>query len=244
MRNICIDCRLEFDDDKLVARDGAGYWVCAECFEKRRAKRRQIWLTQSGLPEALRSKSFANFNPKKQPAAYQAVCSGPIRSLILYSPNAFGVGKTHLLAGLVNRVITESEPFPFKADKYMGLGAPCPVYYTTEFDLVRRLRSVYDPEHKETEAEIYQQLESVNVLIIDDVGKVQPQNPAFVQGIYYQIMDVRYLNNKPLIISTNLTLEELGVHVGGAAEDRLFGLCSDEDTIGMMGESYRNPSKA
>jgi len=122
--------------------------------------------------------------------------------------------------------------------------APYPVYFSTEQRLIARVlqsKPWDDDKHPERESreELYRMLVRVELLIIDDVGKVQHRDPAFTQEMYYRIIDDRYTQDRPVIITTNLSLDDLETHIGGACADRLREMCGLKGMMTMKGTSYR-----
>jgi len=244
------------------------YIICAECRRKTEQDRHEKekieaeeslkevsedleteWiLKKSNIPSKFYDKTFENFESKLQPKALQSVknlqwqwgedADLPPKSMVLLSPGVYGVGKTHLVSALFNHIIaTEEKAY---LDKYLHINRRfCPVYFTSENELLRRIRNTYNQEHSETEEDIYKFLISITLLAIDDVGKVRPRDLNFLQGVYFNIIDQRYNDSLPVILTTNLDLSGLEAHIGGACADRLREMCGKNGFIKMSGESYR-----
>lgn len=204
----------------------------------------ELWLKSSNIPEKYHYSTFDNFDQKLQPRAYQIVKafdwqSGSGDSLVLLSPGIYGIGKTHLVCALLNETIkTDSR----KA--YIENGSihryRCPFYYTTENELLRRIRETFNhKDDAETEEDIYKLFSPLLLLIIDDVGKVRPKDQTFTQGVYFNIIDQRYSNSQATILTTNLDYADLEVHIGGACADRLREMCGKDGFVKMTGKSYR-----
>ena len=256
-------CGKEFEtghwekDGAVLSKDGE---ACRECAEKQFAVQRikdgeaklpaiiketkEEWLYNCGLKDKYREKTFANFNQKAQPAAYKVMKAyDGTRSIILSSPDLYGVGKTHLVAALINQLIENANGAHL--DKFGEIHCHWnPIEFTTESEILNRLRATYnhhreDERHHETEEEVYRSLMSIRHLFIDDVGKIRPYDYSFLQGVYYQIIDSRYCSDAPIVITTNLSLEELEKHIGGACADRLREMCGKENIITMTGKSQR-----
>lgn len=234
-------------------------------------EQRLKWGDQCGLPPLFLGKTFGNFDHSLQPDAFEKVRryamfndlenddegerSWWTNSLLLFSPNLYGVGKTHLLAALVNYMIATEEA-AYISKKYGSIQRwPCPVFYLTEPELIARIRRTFDKRpntvdgwgnevEPETEDAIYEHLLKVSLLIIDDVGKTRPRDLSFLQGVYFRLIDGRYTGENPsMAIATNLSLEELEAHIGGACADRLREMCGDY-IVKLGGKSYRsNPVK-
>lgn len=165
---------------------------------------------------------FMPYEPRKSP------------SLVLYSSNIWGVGKTHLVCSIAHMVL----------DRWEGKPEYCPVRFISEPQLFLRVRSTYNRKGGETEDEIYQQLLSTPLLILDDVGKEEVSDSRFVQRVLFAVIDGRYQNMLPIIITTNLDVDGLDKHLGGdrnnsASMDRLAEM-TDNKFIEIVGKSYRD----
>ena len=77
----------------------------------------------------------------------------------------------------------------------------CPVIVTT---IPRILNQLFDAQNK---SEYISRLANIPLLVIDDFGAERETEYALEQ--IFTIIDERYKSKKPLIISTNLTLEQL-----------------------------------
>ena len=186
------------------------------------------------IPLKFRYTTFKNYDTKLQPAAYNAMSNYLEESIVLSSPNIWGVGKTHLVFALLNQIINELKP-----DQNGKIYTP--FYFTTEPDLLLRIRNTYkrNNDDSETEDDIYTQINKPLLLVIDDVGKIVPSDLAFLQRVYFQIINQRYNDDRPIIITTNLDLKQLSQYIGVACADRLYEMCGKGNIVVMKGESYR-----
>lgn len=254
-KTICVKCSHEFET-WLRTQDGLPTTTtCQECKTKERdaearaeverllpkaiEEQRNWWWEQCGHTARFVNKTFKNFDQKLQPKAYKTVKDfDGETSMLLLSPDIYGVGKTHLMAALINQLIEEGEPASIYRNQIHTHS--CPVYYITEVQLLARIRKTFGnkEEDTETEADIYEQLENVSLLIIDDVGKVKPRDYSFLQSVYFRVIDSRYCSELPIVMTTNLSLTELEVHIGGASADRLREMAG-KNIVKMAGKSYR-----
>jgi len=230
--NICIPC-CNRERDERIKRE------LVALLAQEDIRRREWWKTRCGNPPLLfTSKGFDAFDSSLHPAAFEKMNSWTGQSLILYSPGVYGVGKTHLAVALALKLLDGPAAY---LDATTGeiKSYPCPVHFVTESDLLARIRSTYDRGAKETEGQVYQSLRAITLLIVDDVGKMKPRDPSFLQGVYYRLVDERYGRGQRIIITTNLSLQELEEHIGGASADRLRAMCGKDGMVKMGGESYR-----
>ncbi|WP_397537822.1 DnaA ATPase domain-containing protein [Rummeliibacillus pycnus] len=116
-----------------------------------------------------------------------------------------GVGKTHLLMAVSNNLITKGS---------------IPVMY---FPFVSTIAEMQANTFEKEEA-ITQRAKEVEVLFIDDLYKPaggKPQATEWQQRKVYDIVNHRYLNNLPILLSSELQFPEM-LAVDEATGSRLF----------------------
>lgn len=111
------------------------------------------------------------------------------KGLILVGNN--GIGKTHLACSIANKLIENGTP----------------VIYGTLINLLAELRNSYDTDNNISEMEIIKLYENVDLLIIDDLGKEKPSEWGLEK--LFTIINSRYENNLPVIITTNYNQNSL-----------------------------------
>jgi DNA replication protein DnaC len=184
-------------------------------------KRKKDWV---------RCRDYAEKFPLPDPTGY--------KSLYLYSVDTWGTGKTHLVSAIANRLL----------DRTGGLGR-CPVYFVTEPDLLDSIRATFDytPEEKiakPSEESIMQRCIQAPLLILDDLGKYEVKDPAFIQRVLYRIIEGRYSRKLPMVITSNIGAQNaLRDHLGRSEEneatfERLYEMCGGE-WVDMDGKSFR-----
>lgn len=105
---------------------------------------------------------------------------------------------------------------------------------------VRILQDVQNP--KTDESSYIHRLNSVKLLIIDDLGTERDTGYAIEK--VYNIIDSRYRAKKPLILTTNLTMAEMKEATDirySRIYDRIFEICYP---IGFTGQSWRKGEAA
>jgi DNA replication protein DnaC len=209
---------------------------------QRRETQRQL----SGIPANLWEKRIDNFESGWQDKALKT-CKAyaenfPVgcrpkgyRSLLLYSAKDNpGTGKSHLSAAIMHRIL----------DRWVDGNTRCQrLLFVSEPELFLDIRNTYSFDRKEVqtkddESDIIKKLIWADLLVLDDVGKVNTNNRDFVEKTLFTIIYGRYSNELPMIISTNLKPEALEKYTGKPAFDRLFQMVKGEYLV-MDGKSYR-----
>ena len=135
------------------------------------------------------------------------------KGLILVGNN--GVGKTHLACSIANELIKNG----------------IPIIYGTLINLLAELKSTYDNDNNISEMEIIKLYEKVDLLVIDDLGKEKPSEWGLEK--LFTIINSRYENNLPVIITTNYDQNSLinRLSINGEIEtvksiiSRLYEMC-------------------
>lgn len=131
----------------------------------------------------------------------------------------YGSGKTHLAAAIANFAVQ------------VGL----PTIFITVPDLLDSLRFTYGGATEESFEERFEEIRQAPLLILDDFGT---QNAtAWAQEKLFQIINHRYINRLPLIVTTNLALDQI--------EGRIRSRLSDPELVTqlkMLAPDYRRPT--
>jgi len=175
-----------------------------------------------------------------EPQLAQPVFDLTIESTGNFVANDIIVHNTHLAASICHRVL----------DRWNGERTVCPVLFISEPDIYRRIQATfnYTQEEKhtrESEEQIMWGLLYTPLLILDDVGKEQRTDTRFVQRKMFEIINGRYNNQRPIVLTTNKSAKELELYLGNntdqASFNRLVEMCvsTKEGFHKMTGESYR-----
>ncbi len=233
---VCYDCRKPVSDkmsqefQEMLLRD--------------RMERIESWRKSSGIPMRYQAERFNTFEVTEQNKLAYDTCleyanKFPVYnalkcpSLGIISAGKWGVGKTHLVCSIAHAVI----------EKCISVSRN-PVCYMTESQMFTRVRATF--EHRpdtETEQEFYALVSKVPLLIIDDVGKEEVADPRFVQRVWFQVVNSRYDNMLPVLITANMSPDKIANHLGGsrnneAVFDRLYEMLKGV-FYEITGESYR-----
>jgi len=173
--------------------------------------------------------TFENFEPRGQiglgPAqadslerAYNHACqfAGKLEGWLVLHGH-YGCGKTHLAAAVANFVV--------------DIGVP--TLFLTVPDLLDSLRFSYNNPESSFE-ERFEDIRRCPLLIMDDFG-TENATP-WAQEKLFQILNYRYINNLPLLITTNLSLNQL--------EGRIRSRLQDPELVtrvNILAPDYRRP---
>lgn len=150
-----------------------------------------------------RDQTFGNFSlrePEKLTMEEQKSLEKAFRAAQTYAEDpsgwiiftgTYGCGKTHLAAAIAN----------YRA----GLGRE-PVFVVVP-DLLDHLRSTFGPNSTTTYDELFEEVRSAPMLILDDLG-TQSATP-WAREKLYQILNHRYVANLPTVITTANSIEEV-----------------------------------
>ena len=142
-----------------------------------------------------------------------------------------GSGKTFLAANIVNYLARIWADHIMKHGEWHGFGEPQhwyeeskPIYLVNVVELIGRLRSYYENNDSGGSRCFMDRIKRCNALILDDLGAEKSSD--WVQEKLFEIIDYRYNENLPLIITTNCVPNELKEKVGHRSFDRLREMCA------------------
>lgn len=102
----------------------------------------------------------------------------------------YGCGKTHLAAAIANFAVE------------MGV----PTIFLTVPDLLDWLRYSYDATDENFETR-FEEIRNVGLLVLDDLGS--QNGTPWAQEKLYQILNHRYVNHLPLVVTSNQSMDEI-----------------------------------
>jgi DNA replication protein DnaC len=131
----------------------------------------------------------------------------------------YGCGKTHLAAAIANYSVNHG----------------IPTLFITVPDLLDSLRFAYD-DPETTFEQRFEEIRNANLLIMDDFGT---QNATgWAQEKLFQIINYRYTNKLPTVITTNLMLDQIEGRIRSRLQDEGF-----VNHIKIKAPDYRRPEE-
>lgn len=214
------DCKRCNDTGWIIANGSARPCPCQE--QKWQKDKQERLFRSARIPRRYMSKTFANFDSQRQPAAHKAA-----RAFVddwehnlesgssLFLVGDVGTGKTHLAFGILHALLEK---------KVSGMAANVPA-------LMDDLRPSSHADGEEQMAA----LKTVPLLVLDDLGA--QRTTEWVTERLYVLLNARYDNYLPTVITSNDYLEDLAkMHGWRRIVDRIVEMC---DLIRVEGESYR-----
>jgi DNA replication protein DnaC len=221
-----------FCDDtgwKPIDVEGVRRVVRCECW---RASASQQRLADANIPRRYQHCTIDNFtayNESLERAADKArriAAAFPAVSKGLFLEGQPGVGKTHLAVAMLKQVIET--------------GGARGLFYDTR-DLLRVIRSTYDPAIRTTELEVLRPVMTADLLVLDDLGA--EKTSEWVEETMNLIVNTRYNERRLTVFTSNYAdipddtdPNALVFRIGHRMRSRLHEMCEFE---ALDGADYR-----
>lgn len=176
--------------------------IPCSCAQNKIEKERQVYLERTSRIGALRDLTFDKLVPEGRNglsicqerfyAAYEAArrfAQNPEGWITFQGPS--GCGKTHLAAAIANERVDNAQP----------------VLFITASELLDHLRSAFSPESELPYDRMFDQIKNTPLLIMDDLGT--QQGTPWAREKLDQLLNYRFINRLPTVITTSNSLEEL-----------------------------------
>ena len=196
--------------------------VRCKCYKKQKTLR--LW-ANSGLTSDLKTKTFDAYKPyNKDTQRAKVIAANYAKDFDHKSSIAFigqvGSGKTHLALAIMLNLL----------GKNIGT-----IYFTYRQEVTRLKQNIMDDEIYQKEMSKFK---NCQVLLIDDLFKGGKVTDADIK-IMFEIINHRYINAKPIIISSELTIDNL-LDIDEAVGSRIYEM-SREYLVEIRGKdnNYR-----
>lgn len=174
-------------------------------------------IATANIPLRFRACGFHNFNVdddsphRAQQIAALKICrsfarnwsDSRARGTAIVMTGSTGTGKTHLACAVGNSVMADHQ---------------ATVAFGTVTEHTRAVKSAFQKDSEVSEQAALRALIEPDLLIIDEVGM---RSTEYDQQVLFDVINSRYAQMRPLVLMTNLTLEELKVLLGDRLADRL-----------------------
>lgn len=180
--------------------------------EHDRQRRLEYRLKQAGIPLRFRSRSFENFAADTKPMAdclriaeefAAEFADRKAEGATAVFSGKPGTGKSHLAIAVCMAI--------------MGRGYTA--MYLNALDAIRLVRSTWKRESERLESDVMNDLATVDLLVLDEVGAQYGTEGE--QVILFDIINRRYQDQMPMILLTNQGKDGFRQYLGDRAFDRL-----------------------
>lgn len=232
-------------------------WIKSRCvcvkekheeeLKKATVKAREHIRTLCGIPKMFLDKTFDNYIPRnddekklKQWTVEFSEKKFDNTGIWLIMLGDCGVGKTHISTAIMNKTVDTMEISEQVAKGFINgytdnVALPC--RYVRCTDLIEN--ELY--RMKSNSGTDYEAIcKYTPLLVLDDFGVTKATD--WNRELFYRILDYRYINELPTVLSTNMTADELKEALGKRSYDRLKDMC--KNPLAVNGESFRGKEKA
>ncbi|NLP18355.1 MAG: ATP-binding protein [Firmicutes bacterium] len=212
------------EDNEILTRP------CACVQQRQQLGRRRGWekkLASARLRRKFRKRTFANFQVAPgNKIAYEAArdyaenfASYRQRGKSLVLLGDVGRGKTHLAAAILQEVLRQG---------FDGI-------FVVVIELLNEIRDSYERSDKR-ERDLLEVVKETDLLILDDLAATE-RFTEWERGKLYEIINARYEDENPVIITTNRTISWIEERLGEKVVGRLLEMSGD--VLPLDGEDYR-----
>lgn len=241
--NVCDQCGNTY---KLYQTSRGIMGACKPCADKELLKRldlptqeeyekmkeQNFILSFENVTSDLETATVNNYKPKQESQlnakqiTIQFINEFDGEKSLLFSGDP-GLGKSHLAYAIAKAVRAKGKK----------------VLYIKVTDLLDKIKSSYSPKSSITEAQIFQMLNELDLLVMDDIGseyvkKNDSDNETWASDVLFKIFDMR--SSKSNICTTNYHETELKHKYGKYNGPRIMSrMLNKTDAIRLEGEDFR-----
>lgn len=188
-----------------------------------RKKRAWKMYEESGVGKRFLTASFENYERERMPKAYD-IALGYAETFdkndgegLLFTGDV-GTGKTHLAAAISAEIIR----------KYAAT-----VEFVSYTEALATMRAAFS-ESNNNDKILEERMVKADLLVIDDLGKENLS--AFTKNVLYRVVNGRYKEKLPLIITSNYGIKSLSERLDYGTFSRIVDGCK---VVEMRGIDYR-----
>lgn len=225
----CGDCRADISDARVelwFSEGRRGRPICEDCEGRRRveaAERRRAQIDdlcrRAGVDDEFRGAALSDFAGATRASAesFLASCrTGSAKGLLV--AGEWGNGKTRLACALVRHWLLAGRSARFVMAR----------------ELLGGIWGTYRDGSEKTEAVVIDELQKVNLLVIDDLGKEGRVSEGGA-AVWHSVLSRRSGNFRPTIVTTNCAIRDLRERYDYSIVSRLLAF----DAIAMVGDDWR-----
>lgn len=218
----CIRCKAEIPPGDSFC-DGFGDMLCAKCAKELEEMRINDKLQRIGIMRRYIDATVKNFvGNGKLIDKVNELANAKAQDILICGP--CGCGKTHIAAAFV-RLLLE--------DHRIDVSGTC---FLPVVDFLLQVKATFN-SRDDSELEIIKRYARYRLLVLDDLGSEKPGEWAATT--IYALIDRRYREDRPTLITTNLTLEQIEQQLGSRTASRL----SQYTLINISMPDYRKKRK-
>lgn len=237
MPNSIPKCEMCGKEQKLIGDTYKYYDYNCDCLGENYCRERNIregkdkikWIKglkrSSGIGERFFNKIFTNYKGNEK---VSNECRKWVKNYSenyksgkgLFLTGNVGTGKTHLLAAIIDYIA--------RVKKRLTLNF---IVYRNTTSMLNEIRNSY--ENKDFK-EVIGNFKNCDLLMIDDLGAEKITD--WVLDIFFEIIDYRYSELKPIIIASNLTDLEIKQKLDERIMSRIYEMCKG---LKLTGKDYR-----
>ncbi len=222
---------MSFNNSNLIIEPGEQSYERGRRAVIRRMRR------ESGMGERYSNYRLSDFRPyESQVAAYKAASefcedylAGKNRGEGLLFAGNCGSGKTMLAASVAGEILERVELDELRVGWAGMLGVDQwnnkddQVRFVNVVELLERLRCSFDRVEEGSARTILERYETIPLLILDDLGAERVTGWSAER--LYELINYRYMEVLPMIVTTNCTADELRTRLGDRIFDRIKSMC-------------------
>lgn len=180
--------------------------------------------TDKIIPPGYRHCSFSTFNGSNDGIDWikSYALKWPASNLCISGP--CGSGKTHLAISILRKMI--------EAGRWLY------VWFMPATDMLLEIKSAFEPNSLMNEADVIDKYVDMDFLVIDDLGAEYLTD--WVISTFYRIIDRRFRDAVPTLITTNLSTDEIEARFGARIASRI----SNYTLIQLRGRDFRKMNQA